>query len=527
MSDLDCDNIDDFPAPIEDSTVDDESNPDHDSTISFHHSVRQAFANNPEELAMPLAKAWEQRKVLNVVFLANCKNYSVTGKELSAGKGEVTDTFKNAVKRYTKIREQHCNIRLKFDQEANGDIRVGFGQGEGNYSMVGTDAKQRKPDQRTMNLGFPVRTEEGMRRATLHEFGHALGCSHEHQSPKSPIKWKDEVVVAAYKSRGKPRSTAVHNVLRMNTGKDKNFLSSPFDEDSIMLYTYPSSWMSNPDCYKTNTILNSYLSVLDVAIIKEMYPPSAQSKGCHTTSTDGPVRHKNPTRIEVTDADDQSPTLVIAIGLSSLHVEANSNVRIRSSVTDIGIQDFILHIDSWADTKFNRAGFNWLETVEGSCFRVGQFNTIKCRGWDDKNRKPEASIDVVFDRKFKDAPTIVVRLNWIDTDKAHDTIVKTYATHITPTGFKIHVDSSGDCVMYSGGATWIAYPGTVKNISSAVIENTTDTAKPKHQQTAPVKFTEGSFKRKPKAGIAVSSIDFAKGNDVDFDGSVTDIDQMG
>lgn len=212
--------------------------------------------------------------------------------------------------------------------------------------------------------------------------------------------------------------------------------------------------MSNPECYPTNTTLNTYLSALDITIIKEMYPTSSQLKGCHTTtSTDGAVSHNNPRRIEVADADDQSPSLVIAIGLSSLHVEPNSNVRIRSTITDIGTENFTVHIDSWADTKFNRGGCNWLETVEGSCFRVGQFNTTDCPGWNDNDRKHEASKDVVFDRKFKDDPTIVVWLHWIDTNKAHDTIVKTYATDITPTGFKIHVDSSGNCVLYSGGAT--------------------------------------------------------------------------
>lgn len=67
----------------------------------------------------------------------------------------------------------------------------------------------------------------------------------------------------------------------------------------------------------------------------------------------------------------------------------------------------------------------------------------------------------------------------------------------------------------------------MKSISSGVIEVIPDAQNPQYEQTAPIKFTEGSYKRQPKASIAVSSIDFAKGNDIDFDVSVADIDIHG
>jgi Astacin (Peptidase family M12A) len=66
------------------------------------------------------------------------------------------------------------------------DIKISF-TGQGSWSTVGTDAKGTDLDKPTMNLGWLPRdvvTPTPTDKATiLHEFGHALGMMHEHQSP--------------------------------------------------------------------------------------------------------------------------------------------------------------------------------------------------------------------------------------------------------------------------------------------------------------------------------------------------------
>ena len=62
-------------------------------------------------------------------------------------------------------------------------LRITFDSGAGNWSFLGTLAQNVPPAQATMNLGWvldspdPQPFEKGL---ILHEFGHALGLTHEH-----------------------------------------------------------------------------------------------------------------------------------------------------------------------------------------------------------------------------------------------------------------------------------------------------------------------------------------------------------
>ena len=59
----------------------------------------------------------------------------------------------------------------------------------GSWSRIGTDATKVPLMSCTMNLGFVDRA------TVLHEFGHALGLIHEHQSPfNDDFRWNWEKV---------------------------------------------------------------------------------------------------------------------------------------------------------------------------------------------------------------------------------------------------------------------------------------------------------------------------------------------
>ncbi|SFT98548.1 hypothetical protein SAMN05660657_04457 [Geodermatophilus amargosae] len=117
------------------------------------------------------------------------------------------------------------------------DIRISFTE-RGSWSYIGTDCLSITGDRPTMNFGWLSATspEEELRRVVLHEFGHALGCLHEHQNPAGGIKWNKDAVYAYY--AGPPnywsKEDVDHNLFDVYN-KDLTVYTS-VDPRSIMMY---------------------------------------------------------------------------------------------------------------------------------------------------------------------------------------------------------------------------------------------------------------------------------------------------
>ncbi|MCP3746791.1 hypothetical protein NLX82_20460 [Paenibacillus sp. A3M_27_13] len=90
-----------------------------------------------------------------------------------------------------------------------------------------------------MNFGwFDQNTPESeFERTAMHEFGHGLGCIHEHQSPSPGICWNQQAVLDYFKRRGWDEATTRHNVLDKESPLNINFTA--FERNSIMLYPFP------------------------------------------------------------------------------------------------------------------------------------------------------------------------------------------------------------------------------------------------------------------------------------------------
>jgi serralysin len=164
-----------------------------------------------------------------------------------------------------------ANLALAFRRDTNAtDIRISF-RYSGSWSLIGTDC-QRKTDLTlpTMNFGWLTQTSlvPEVRRVVLHEFGHALGLIHEHQSPVGGIRWDKNAVYAALS--GPPNNwdhaTIDHNMFEPYAAADTNFTA--LDPTSIMMYPFPAAWTL--DGFSTQ--LNSELSDPDKTFIHEQYP---------------------------------------------------------------------------------------------------------------------------------------------------------------------------------------------------------------------------------------------------------------
>ena len=109
-------------------------------------------------------------------------------------------TMKKKVRAYAHQWEKHANIKLKFVTKAPAEIRISFYADAGSWSAVGRDALNRSYfplHQPTMNYGWlrDNTSDDEYSRVVLHEFGHALGCIHEHQTPTFNRKWDTKAVM--------------------------------------------------------------------------------------------------------------------------------------------------------------------------------------------------------------------------------------------------------------------------------------------------------------------------------------------
>jgi hypothetical protein len=140
------------------------------------------------------------------------------------------------------------------DEASPNNVRVSFA-GPGYWSYVGREAKVVPAKSATLNL-------EGMDKAVfteredgtiLHEFGHAIGFKHEHQSPVSvcETEFDWDYLYKRMGSWGWSRDKINHNMRQLQPST--KFSTSAFDPESVMLYSlnrnYFRSDLTTLACY--------------------------------------------------------------------------------------------------------------------------------------------------------------------------------------------------------------------------------------------------------------------------------------
>ena len=191
------------------------------------------------------------------------------------------------VKRFAKEWESYANIKFDFIDEGNADIRIAFKwfnpdtqrYETGSWSTVGTDAVTYTEngeiglDEPTMNYGWLERDtpDQEYSRVVLHEFGHALGAIHEHQSPAEGIPWDKEAVYRWHEENSDwTREDVDFNYFERYDKSIMNYTN--LDNDSIMLYPIPPEFTLTRQPYGGYPDRNRVLSNTDKEFIGKQYP---------------------------------------------------------------------------------------------------------------------------------------------------------------------------------------------------------------------------------------------------------------
>lgn len=175
----------------------------------------------PFELAALRSCLWAPGRTLHVRFL------------------DGPDEWREQVRRAAEEWTEHANLRFDWDQSyPTPELRVTF-TGDVCSSWIGIEAEVKPKDEPTIRLSHRIFEEPhlgGARRYILHEFGHAIGCVHEHSTAIANIRWDREKVYAYYRQWCRwTRPQIDYNVFFVYD-EDQTNHTGEYDPDSIMVY---------------------------------------------------------------------------------------------------------------------------------------------------------------------------------------------------------------------------------------------------------------------------------------------------
>lgn len=211
------------------------------------------------------AKMWPQNQELQVCFLGGTR-------KARARVAAIAVDWTNFV-----------NLRLNFGDVTNPrncsgqgteHIKINFLETSGHWSYVGVDSWQFAHSMNLMGYGGDVirGNEAEYRGIVLHEFGHALGFEHEHQSPAANCfsEFSTERVNAWAARMGWSATDVKVNLENLEPKASLEF--TRHDKKSVMHYSLPVEFFADGTSNKCWVAKNNALSDGDKGFAASRYP---------------------------------------------------------------------------------------------------------------------------------------------------------------------------------------------------------------------------------------------------------------
>ncbi|KAI1088095.1 hypothetical protein F5B19DRAFT_499345 [Rostrohypoxylon terebratum] len=168
----------------------------------------------------------------------------------------------------------------------------------------------------------------------------------------------------------------------------------------------------------------------------------------------GQPRQDHFKRINFTTLFKSTPHVIT--WLNSMDMSKEENCRVMVSPLYINRDGFFTHVHSWAGTVPHSVGVTWIAyPADQDGITGGRFQTCDVRHWDEP--QSENSNTISFPTTFEKTPKIIAAIDTLDYRRERDLCIRLRTSQITKQGFTWHLDSWRDSIMYSSGASYLAW----------------------------------------------------------------------
>jgi len=157
---------------------------------------------------------------------------------------------------------------------------------------------------------------------------------------------------------------------------------------------------------------------------------------------------------------------------------------------------------------------------------AGSFNTSDVRSW--QQPQADTSKDVQYAKPYVAPPRLPMGLSFLDIDRNANIRVKTFASNVTSTGFKVSVDSWGDSKLYTGGVSWLELAPANLEYQCGQFSTTDDHPwnQPQLETSRRINF-DRPFVTPPNVIVSLNELDMSKDRNWRVTATATDIDTTG